>query len=135
VSHIAWIEPNEGNHWLFHRLGILFTEINKAYGFDMVGFVDALQYTEYGPDQHFAWHVDIGRDQTSLRKLSMTIQLSSPDEYEGGELDFVGLAPMPQSRLQGSATFFPSFLGHRVHPVTRGVRRSLVAWGSGLPFR
>lgn len=135
VSHIAWIEPNERTHWLFHRLGILFTEINKAYGFDMVGFVDALQFTEYGVGQHFDWHVDIGRDQTSLRKLSMTIQLSADGDYDGGELDFVGLSPMPQARVQGSATFFPSYLGHRIHPVTRGVRRSLVAWASGLPFR
>lgn len=135
VSHIAWIEPNERTNWLFHRLGVLFTTVNRAYGFDMVGFVDALQFTEYGPGQHFDWHVDIGRDQTSLRKLSVTIQLSADGDYDGGELDFVGLVPMPQSRIQGSATFFPAFLGHRIHPVTRGVRRSLVAWGSGLPFR
>lgn len=135
VSHIAWIEPNERTNWLFHRLGVLFTNVNRAYGFDMVGFVDALQFTEYGPDQHFEWHLDIGRDQSSLRKLSMTIQLSAEGDYDGGELDFVGLLPNEQGRRQGSATFFPSYLGHRVRPVTRGIRRSLVAWGSGLPFR
>jgi PKHD-type hydroxylase len=135
VSHIAWMEPNERNHWLFHRIGLIFTTVNKAYGFDMVGLVDALQFTEYGEGQHFDWHIDIGRDQTSLRKLSMTIQLSDEGDYDGGEIEFVGLAPMPQSRMQGSATLFPSYLGHRIRPVTRGRRRSLVAWGSGLPFR
>jgi PKHD-type hydroxylase len=135
VSHITWIEANDTNHWLYHKLGALFTQMNRHYGFDMVGFVDALQFTEYGPGQHFDWHMDIGNEQTSLRKLSVTIQLSQPSEYDGGELEFVGLGPTDQSRVQGSATFFPAFMGHRVRPVTRGTRCSLVAWGSGQPFR
>lgn len=135
VSHIAWIEPDEGNHWLFHRLGALFTQVNRRFGYDLAGFVDALQFTEYGAGQHFDWHMDIGRDQTSLRKLSVTVQLSDAGDYDGGALEFVGLGPMAESRTLGSATFFPSYLGHRVSPVTRGVRRSLVAWASGTPFR
>ncbi len=135
LSHITWIEPEPQNQWLYHKLGVLFTEMNRHYGFDIVGLVDALQFTEYGPGEHFEWHMDIGREQTSLRKLSMTLQLSQPDDYEGGELEFVGLHPMEQSRMLGSATFFPSFMGHRVRPVTRGTRCSLVAWAAGQPFR
>ncbi|HYF19316.1 MAG TPA: 2OG-Fe(II) oxygenase [Ramlibacter sp.] len=135
VGHIAWIEPEPANHWLFHKVGVLFAQANRRYGFELVGLVDALQYTEYGPGQHFDWHMDIGREQTSLRKLSATIQLSAADEYDGGALEFVGLAAMPESRTQGSATFFPSFMGHRITPVTRGLRRSLVAWAAGVPFR
>jgi PKHD-type hydroxylase len=135
VSHISWIEPQPEHHWLYHKVGALFTQVNRQYGFDIVGLVDALQFTEYGPGQHFHWHMDIGNEQTSLRKLSMTIQLSQPDDYDGGALEFVGLHPMEQSRTQGSATFFPSFMGHRVQPVTRGTRCSLVAWAAGQPYR
>jgi PKHD-type hydroxylase len=135
VSHIAWIEPTQEHHWLYHKLGVLFMNAQRRFGFELAGFLDALQFTEYGPDQHFDWHMDIGRDQTSLRKLSVTIQLTTPSDYDGGELEFVGMGAMEESRQQGSATIFPSYMGHRVRPVTRGVRRSLVAWGSGAPFR
>ncbi|MBC5764482.1 2OG-Fe(II) oxygenase [Ramlibacter albus] len=135
VSHIAWIEATEAQHWLYHKLGALFRQVNARYGFDLVGMFDALQYTEYGPGQHFDWHMDIGRGQTSLRKLSMTIQLTDSGDYDGGDLELVGLGANPQARHQGTAVFFPSYMGHRVTPVTRGQRRSLVAWASGAPFR
>jgi PKHD-type hydroxylase len=135
LSHISWLEPVPENRWIYHKLGALFMALNRQYAFDMVGLVDALQFTEYGPGEHFEWHMDIGREQTSLRKLSVTVQLSLPEDYDGGELEFVGLNPVEEARAQGSATFFPSFMGHRVRPVTRGTRCSLVAWGSGQPFR
>ena len=135
VSRIAWVEPQPDRHWLYHKLGALFAQANRRFGFELTGFVDALQFTEYGSGEHFDWHMDIGRDQTSLRKLSVSIQLTDPSEYEGGMLEFLGLGAMAESRERGSATFFPSYMGHRVTPVTRGVRRSLVAWGSGAPFR
>ena len=136
VGRVAWIEPGEGHDWLFHKIGALFAQVNRRYyGFEMAGLVDALQFTEYGAGQHFHWHMDIGREQTSLRKLSLTVQLSSPADYEGGALEFVGLGPMEESRQQGSGTFFPAYMAHRVTPVTGGIRRSLVAWGSGAPFR
>lgn len=135
VSHIAWIEPQPAHHWLFHKLAVLFAEANRHYGFELAGFVDALQYTVYGPEQHFEWHLDLGSDQTSARKLSMTIQLSEPSDYTGGTLEFVSLAAGDEQRQLGSATFFPSYLAHRVNPVQSGVRRSLVAWGYGPAFR
>lgn len=135
VSHIAWLEPHPGNEWLYHRIGSLFYQVNQYYGFDLVGLFDALQFTQYGPDQHFDWHMDVGKGTTSLRKLSVTIQLSDPSEYDDGNLGFVGLDSQPEARAIGSATVFPSYMGHCVTPVTRGVRRSLVAWASGAPFR
>jgi PKHD-type hydroxylase len=135
VSHIAWIERDPAIEWLFHRLGALFRQANQGYGFEMEGFVDALQFTEYGPGQHFEWHMDIGAEQTSLRKLSMTIQLTDGADYDGGDLEIVGSGTNPAGRARGAATFFPSYMAHRVTPVTRGVRRSLVAWGSGPAFR
>lgn len=135
VSHIAWMEPAASNHWLYHKIGAFFYQVNSRYGFDLLGLADALQYTEYNAGQHFDWHMDIGRGQTSLRKLSVTIQLTDPDEYEGGDLELIGLGSNPQARVQGSAVFFPSFMGHCITPVTRGQRRSLVAWASGAPYR
>lgn len=134
VSNIAWIEPAPETHWLFHKLGAVFLEANGAYGFELVGLIDALQYTIYGPGQYFEWHIDLG-PETSARKLSMTVQLSSPEGYDGGALEFINLPPREESRAQGAATIFPSYLAHRVAPVTRGVRRSLVAWASGNTFR
>jgi len=135
VSHIAWIEPAPDTHWLFHKLAVLFAEINAHYGFELTGFVDALQYTVYGAGQHFDWHLDVGADSTSARKLSMTLQLSGPEEYGGGALEFLNAGIGDQVRQRGSATLFPSYLGHRVSPVQSGVRRSLVAWAYGPAFR
>ena len=135
VSEIAWIEPDADAHWLYHRLGVMFLQINASYGFELIGFAEGLQYASYGPGQYFGWHADIGPGTTSLRKLSLTIQLSDPADYDGGALQFHGGADMPAARARGSATFFPSYLAHQVEPVTRGVRRSLVAWGYGPAFR
>jgi PKHD-type hydroxylase len=135
VSEIAWIEPAPDSHWLYHRLGLIFRRLNEAYGFDLAGFVEPLQFTCYGPGQYFGWHADLGGDSTSLRKLSLSIQLSAAGEYAGGLLEFHGAADMPPAREQGAAVAFPSYLAHQVSPVTQGLRRSLVAWAYGPAFR
>jgi len=132
VSHIAWLEHTPEMEWLYHKLGGLFLRASHHYGFALTGFVDALQYTVYGPEQHFAWHMDLGPGRTSTRKLSMTIQLSENTEFTGGELQIIGA---PTGSDMGMATFFPSFMAHRVSPVVTGTRRSLVAWGCGPAFR
>jgi predicted 2-oxoglutarate/Fe(II)-dependent dioxygenase YbiX len=135
VSNIVWLEPSPETHWLFHKLGAAFLEANRAYRFELVGLLDALQYTVYGSGQYFDWHIDLGPGRTSTRKLSMTIQLSPAGEYDGGALEFINAPAREEAREQGAATVFPSYLAHRVSPVTRGVRRSLVAWASGSTFR
>jgi len=94
VSKIVWIEPDEATHWIYHRLGALFAQANRHYGLDLIGLVEALQYTVYGPEQHFDWHIDLGSGQTSARKLSMTVQLSDAGDYSGGALEFIN-APSP----------------------------------------
>lgn len=134
VSQVSWIEPNAETHWLYHRLGVVLQDANAQYGFDLRGLVDLLQYTLYGPEQHFDWHIDIGSGRSSVRKLSMTIQLSDAADYQGGELEFVG-GSVPQQRELGTAIVFPSMLAHRVSPVTGGQRRSLVVWACGPSFR
>ncbi len=136
IGSIAWIEPDPPAQWLFHRLGVLFKSVNAAsYGFELAGFAEALQYTVYSPGQYFNWHADIGPGTTSLRKLSLTIQLSSSTDYEGGDLQFHGATDMPIARELGCATFFPAYLAHQVAPITSGRRRSLVAWAYGPAFR
>jgi len=135
VSRIAWLAPGAETEWLYHRMAILFAEANRNYRLDIRGLVDAMQYTLYGAGQHFDWHLDLGPGSTSARKLSLTIQLSEPDEYEGGELEFVGREIGPESRQRGTAVIFPSYFAHRVSPVTSGMRRSLVVWAYGPAFR
>ncbi len=135
VSRIAWIEPNDGTAWIFHRLALAIVEANRAYGFELVGFAEALQYTVYGPGQRFDWHMDLGPGHTSARKLSITLQLSGPDDYSGGALEFIGRPDAPERRALGSMTIFPSYVAHRVTPVESGIRRSLVAWAYGPSFR
>jgi PKHD-type hydroxylase len=80
--------------------------------------------------------MDIGHGSGSLRKISVVIQLSDPTEYEGGELQVMnGEEPYRVcNKEKGSLIMFPSFLLHRVTPVTKGCRRSLVLWISGPPF-
>jgi PKHD-type hydroxylase len=134
VGRISWIEPGEPASWIFHRLGLAFLEANRDYGFELIGFADALQYTVYGPGERFDWHMDLGPGRTSARKLSMTVQLSPPEDYAGGDLEFVGNTHAAE-RERGSATIFPAYVGHRVSPIERGTRRSLVAWAYGPSFR
>ena len=82
ISDIAWIESAHDAHWLYHRLAVLFAQVNVSYGFELAGFAEALQFTCYGPGQYFGWHADIGGDDTAARKLSLTIQLSDPADYD-----------------------------------------------------
>lgn len=135
ISDIAWIEPAEDSHWLYHRLAALFHRANDSYGFELTGFVEPLQFTCYGTGQYFGWHADIGGDSTSLRKVSLTVQLSPASDYAGGQLQFHGAADMPAARSQGTAVAFPSYLAHQVTSVTDGLRRSLVAWAYGPAYR
>jgi PKHD-type hydroxylase len=95
-----------------------------------------LQFTRYqAPGEHYEWHIDRGM-QTGTRKLSLSLQLSDPDDYEGGDLEmWFGGEPTKASRERGMMTFFPSYVMHRVTPVTKGVRYSLVCWISGPPFK
>lgn len=138
-SRVGWIQNNEDSVWLYDKLGFIARQLNaQFYGFDLFGFVDDLQYTVYtGSGDHYGWHVDRGSDTVAPRKLSMTVQLSAPDEYEGGDLEFMinGDRIDRARREQGLVYVFPSFVMHQVTPVTRGTRRSLVVWLSGPKFR
>lgn len=99
-----------------------------------------VQFTEYRATNngHYDWHQDVWLESPRpyARKLSVVVQLSAPNEYEGGEFEFFGIEnPGETFMLRGSMLIFPSFLQHRVLPVTKGIRRSLVTWVEGPNWR
>ncbi|HET7818130.1 MAG TPA: 2OG-Fe(II) oxygenase [Bacteroidia bacterium] len=135
-SQIMWIKPGV-NDWIYNKLGEACQQINlNRYKFDITGFQTELQLANYEGNGFFEWHMDFGAGAISNRKLSITVQLSSPDEYEGGELQFMinqNIFTAPKEK--GTAIIFPSFALHRVTPVTKGSRKSIVGWIAGPPYR
>ena len=95
------------------------------------------QYTEYPSGGLYDWHVDNDVNfvhEPPVRKISMTCLLSHESEFEGGELEFQQEGKSVKLK-QGQAAFFASFVRHRVAPITKGVRKSLVMWFGGPPFK
>lgn len=110
----------------------------KFYNFNITGF-EPLQYLVYdGPDSHFRTHIDASHyyENGIDRKLSFTIQLSDESEYEGGDLEMWRFGENYQSviKQKGCIILFSSMVPHRVTPIIKGVRRSLVGWIYGPPF-
>lgn len=137
ISEIAWLDENTNTSWLYEKLANYAIIANREmWKFDIWGFGDNLQYTKYyGDGGHYDWHMDLGPG-ISNRKLSCVLQLSSPSEYEGGELQMNpggNIIEVPKSL--GTLVFFPSFLLHRVTPLTSGIRKSLVTWFCGANLR
>lgn len=136
-SSIKWIPTEKEWDWLYQKLMTMAVQANQEFWeFDLHSLLEKIQYTEYNVGGHFQWHMDVGSGSPSLRKISATIQLSDPSEYEGGELQFFidGEYVTPPNE-QGSMTIFPSYLYHRVNKVTKGTRRSLVFWCGGDHYR
>ena len=137
-SKTSWIHLNSETEWIFSRLGHVVSCLNgKFYGFDIHGFAEGIQYTVYSEDEQgcYDWHLDWGSN-TSQRKLSIVVQLTDPEEYEGGDLQIMSRRePDVVDKCAGRGVVFPSFTLHRVTPVTKGVRRTLVAWICGNQFK
>lgn len=148
ASGIYFVEANREIEWIFQTIGELAMRVNyDKFGMDL-DFIEALQYTSYkAPENpeahpgHYDWHIDChqGDRRQHERKLSMVIGMNDPDEYEGGDLliNNTGNQDRPTVvRLRkGEAVVFYSHLGHCVTPVTKGERRSLVAWLLGPKMR
>jgi PKHD-type hydroxylase len=138
TSKVSWINNNSRTGWLYDRLAWIGRSLNgQFFDLDLYGFVEDFQYTEYTVGHHYTWHMDKGPEsKSSPRKLSLVLLLSDPSEYEGGDLElFTGVNPVALDKKKGIVHAFPSFVMHRVTPVTRGVRRSLVVWIAGPKFR
>jgi PKHD-type hydroxylase len=136
-SQVSWLENNPNTKWVFEKLSDVVSKINaEHFHFDLTGFGEALQLTNYDQSEHgmYGWHQDFGAGIS--RKLSMTVQLTDPSEYEGGNLQmFTSNEPKSVPKRRGLIAVFPSFVLHQVTPVTQGSRQSLVAWVSGPPFK
>jgi PKHD-type hydroxylase len=143
-SKIRWIQRNHTDlRWVIDEVEHLVHVANRnAFGVDITKLFE-LQFTEYSSDYlgHYKWHNDINWDEpiATQRKLSVVIQLSDPKDYEGGDFEMQPLYLEPPHeeplKKQGTALVFPSFLMHKVNPVTRGVRHSLVGWMEGPKWR
>ncbi len=133
-SRVTWLHPSVESAVFYHRVGLLLYQANQRYCFQLSGLVEPLQIAHYGVGDRFDWHTDLGLRETAGRKLSLTLQLSDSEDYEGGDLEFIGIHAKKPARALGTVLIFPSFLAHRVTEVTRGVRMSVVAWAYGSSF-
>jgi len=148
-SNVAWIDQQ----WLYDAIHPYVQEANEKAGWNFEWhWTEPAQYTIYRKGQHYDWHQDSwpyayepnrGTLAGKVRKLSVTCNLTDPKEYSGGELEFYQPQnPKLKKKLikckeilpKGSIIVFPSFIWHRVTPVTKGKRTSLVMWNLGKPF-
>jgi len=145
-STIRWLQEN----WIYESLFPFIREANKSADWNFQwDYAEQAQFTEYGINQHYDWHCDAwGKPyknhkyksyEGKIRKLSLSLNLTHPEEYEGGDFQFryrkgkkikIDNLKLPK----GSVTIFPSFMEHRVKPVTDGTRYSLVIWCLGNPY-
>jgi PKHD-type hydroxylase len=142
-SEVRWINKRDPNSkFIADLLWYYGQEANRySYGFH-VDYIDEIQYTTYYGDtnDHYGWHHDTfwGNRSAYDRKISIVIQLSDSEDYEGGNFELdeqYGHPDKEELRKKGSIIIFPSFIRHRVTPVTSGVRKSLVTWIQGPKFR
>lgn len=137
-SSVQFLNVNEETLPLFKNLKKIAENANdERYNFQLSGFYEGLQLTRYDGNQRGKYdaHMDVGPGDMSQRKLSIVVLLSDPDEYEGGDLEFIGVGDHQKIRTQGTAIVFPSYMVHKVNEVTKGVRYSLVGWISGDPYK
>jgi len=159
-SDIVWMNDT----WIYKEIHPYIHEANQKAGWNFDwDWSESCQFTKYGVGQYYGWHCDSWDkpysrppledgtrpiDHGKIRKLSVTISLSHPDEYAGGNLEFdfrnqvdwennkkAKIKSCDEIRPRGSIIVFPSFVWHRVAPVTKGTRYSLVIWNLGYPFR
>jgi PKHD-type hydroxylase len=149
-SEIRWLRGNapytDGDKvytgddfvWLYQRLWNMIEEANRnLWNFNLSHGRDAIQHTIYKEGGgHYDWHIDVGAKMQRQRKVSLTVQLTDGNDYEGGELQlWRGQSPLNAPRGKGTVVIFPSYMLHRVTEVTKGTRESLVLWVGGDHYR
>ena len=147
-SNIVWMN----DRWIYKEIQPYVNQANQNAGWNFNwDYSESCQFTKYKPGQYYDWHCDSwegvyekeGPTKGKIRKLSVTVSLSDEQDYSGGELEFqFRNVDNPKVKHackeilpKGSLVVFPSFVWHRVKPVTKGVRYSLVVWNLGYPFR
>ena len=128
----TWL-PDEPQHgWLYDRIAGAFERANNAaFGLRLDGLREPLMAASYEVGHGFGWHVDMGSELAATRKLSLSLLLSAPEAYTGGELELCASGDAFATRAMGTAVVFPSFMAHRVTPVVSGNRISLIAFAHG----
>ena len=125
-------------NYMYEKLNEVMYMTNKRhFGFENMELNENAQYTEYPEGGFYNWHMDLDTNmfkEPPVRKISMSLILSADNEFEGGGLEIQKPGNIISPK-QGHAVFFASFINHRVVPVTRGVRKSLVVWFGGEPFK
>jgi PKHD-type hydroxylase len=150
-SNVVWLN----DHWIYKEIHPFIHEANKLAGWNFDwDWSENCQFTKYKLNQFYDWHCDswelpynepnnLNR-HGKIRKLSVTCSLSDPKDYKGGELEFDFRNNDPDKNQvrkcaeiseRGSIVVFPSHVWHRVKPVTKGTRYSLVIWNLGYPFK
>lgn len=151
-SNIVWMN----DRWIYDQIQPYVNQANKSAGWNFEwNWSESCQFTKYSKEQYYDWHCDSFDTPYNnpenlnfhgkIRKLSVTCSLSDPKDYKGGELEFNFNNPEATKKQnikkcleilpRGSLVVFPSFVWHRVKPVTKGVRYSLVIWNLGYPYK
>ena len=137
VTTISWIPFKEMSH-MYEDLYKFIQKANENhFGFGDIRVTEQAQFTEYPEGGFYDWHMDCDvslQHEPPVRKISMTLLLNDPSEFEGGHLELGAPGKFGELK-QGHAICFASFINHRVQPVKRGLRQSLVVWFGGKPFR
>jgi len=151
-SNIVWMN----DRWIYDQIQPYVNQANKSAGWNFEwNWSESCQFTKYSKEQYYDWHCDSFNTPYNnpenlnfhgkIRKLSVTCSLSDPKDYKGGELEFNFNNPEATKKQnikkcleilpRGSIVVFPSFVWHRVRPVIKGVRYSLVIWNLGYPYK
>jgi len=138
ITTISWI-PFKALPDMYRIIERTMKQVNgNHFGYEGMQLTEPAQFTEYPKGGFYDWHMDAEVNciyEPPVRKISMTILLSNPSEFEGGDLEFMTEGNKPPNLIQGQAIFFCSLLRHRVNKVKKGIRRSLVMWFGGPPFK
>ena len=137
VTTISWI-PFKEMPEMYNQVNEFIQKANRNhFGFGDIQITEQAQFTEYPEGGFYDWHTDTDVNMSHeppVRKISMTCLLSPENQFEGGDLELMASGKRAKLK-QGHAIIFASFINHRVAPVTRGVRQSLVMWFGGKPFK
>ena len=138
ITTISWI-PFKEMPDMYKIIERTMKQVNgNHFGYEGMTITEPAQFTEYPKGGFYDWHMDADVNcqyEPPVRKVSMTILLSPQNEFEGGDLEFMSEGNKPPQLLQGQAIFFCSLIRHRVAKVKKGMRRSLVMWFGGPPFK
>lgn len=146
-SDVVWLsEP-----WIAGMVSGFVNKANENAGWNFQHHVsEPAQFTIYNKNQHYDWHQDIShlteeknQPPNTQRKLSVSVQLTDPKKYTGGDLVFSittgknknKILKEPKLASKGTVVIFPSYVFHKVNPVTKGTRYSLVMWFRGDRFK